>query len=209
MAAVGRRRGGPRPQGMALQWALVAALAAGVAAQGMPRGVFGSNMVLQASPLSARLWGLVGSGSQISATLTVTAGGAPNPRTFNATADASGAWAIILPPVAASNEFAYRLEVDDVTAGTGVAFDNILFGDVWLCSGQSNMEMTMNMVLNFEAEIADSVNYPTIRVLSSLKNAQDLPQFDVGTRGPAPWSVASPAAIRGGDYDYFSAVCYL
>ena len=190
----------------ALLVALVALVAARAAAQGMPR-VFATHMVLQAAPLSARLFGNVGiAGRNIVATLTVTSGGPANPQTFNATSDATGAWAIILPPQPASNNLAYRVDVDDRTAGTGVSFDDVLFGDVWICSGQSNMEMTLGMVYNAEAEVADSINYPTIRVLSPINNAQDTPQFDVPTRGPAPWSVASPASVGGSNYNYFSAV---
>ena len=42
-------------------------------------------------------------------------------------------------------------------------FQNVLFGDVWICSGQSNMEMTVSDVFNATAEIADANNYPNIR----------------------------------------------
>ena len=188
--------------------ATAVALATMAAAQGMP-SIFGSRMVLQAAPLSARLWGTVGAGQSVSATLTATAGGAPEPVFVNATADAAGAWSAFLPPVAASKDLVYSLTVRNENSGASVTFTDVLFGDVYLCSGQSNMEMTLPMTLNPDAEIADSVNYPLIRVFSVLKSAQDVPQSDVGTRGPAPWSVASPASLRGGDYDYFSAVCYL
>jgi sialate O-acetylesterase len=202
----------PRPTMRAHVLVVVVVLAVAVAraaAQGLPQ-VFASHMVLQAAPLSARVWGTAArAGAAIEVVLTVTAGGAPNPQRFNATADGAGAWSLLLPPQPASINAVYRLEVADVTSGTGEAFEDVLFGDVWLCSGQSNMEQSVPMTFNPAAEIADSVNYPAIRVLSALRSAQDLPQADVGTRGPAPWSVASPVALSGGDYDYFSAVCYM
>jgi len=177
------------------------------AAQGMP-SIFASNMVLQAAPLVARLFGYVEPGQTISATVTTTSGGPANPRTYNATADSSGIWQIPLEPVAASMDYVYSVEVANVDAGTSVVFTNVLFGDVWLCSGQSNMEMTMPMSYNADAEIEDSVNYPNIRVFSVQRNPQDAPVTNVGFRSGVAWASASPASLRGGDYDYFSAACY-
>lgn len=80
---------------------------------------------------------------------------------------------------------------------------NILFGDVWLCSGQSNMAHIMNNIDNPEADIANSVNYPNLRTFTVERMYSNTTQEDL--LGVArPWVAPSPDNIGS-----FSAVCYL
>lgn len=112
-------------------------------------------------------------------------------------ADAKGSWVARLPAMPAGGP--YRLEA---SGKDGVAAaDDVMVGDVWLCSGQSNMEYTMRRTLNGEGEL-QAVDDPRIRL---MKVAQ---QTSVDLRGSferAPaWMVATPESAKD-----FSAACYL
>src|SRR5689334_3408286 len=81
----------------------------------------------------------------------------------------------VLAPEAAGGP--YQLQVKGNTA---ITLKGILMGDLWVCSGQSNMEMPLNgwgQVYNYEQEIA-SANYPSIRLFTVEKDVQGLPVQD-------------------------------
>jgi sialate O-acetylesterase len=82
---------------------------------------------------------------------------------------------------------------------------NILIGEVWVCSGQSNMEMPLTGlygdVLNLNYELADAANYPEIRMLKIDNKTSFTPLTDVQTKGG--WAVCTPQTVRD-----FSAVAY-
>jgi len=95
----------------------------------LPR-VIGSNMVLQQQKL-VPIWGTASVGEQI----TVKFG----KQTKKTVADASGNWKVVLDPMSASN-----IGQDMTIAGSNtITFNNILIGEVWVCSGQSNMQYEM------------------------------------------------------------------
>lgn len=160
--------------------------------------VFSSNMVLQRAPQSARVWGWANAG----VTVTVSIAG----QTHTATAGSDGSWLATLNPVGVSST-EYTLAVTDSQGGS-VSLSNVLFGDVFLCSGQSNMQFTVSMVNNASAEIADSIHYPLMRVFSVAQKASLTPLYDVKSKAPYQWGVSSPAVIGGPDWQYFSASCY-
>ena len=56
---------------------------------------------------------------------------------------------------------------------------DVVFGDVWVCSGQSNMMRTMDLIINATEEIAASVNYTNIRMLKVLQNTSSEPEDDI------------------------------
>ena len=111
-------------------------------------------------------------------------------------ADATGTWQATLPAMPAGGP--YRLAVRD-SEGTST-YDNLLIGDVILCSGQSNMEYPVYRALNPDRAIADSDNSQvrllTIPHVADIRTQDKLP---AGTK----WDVAGPDAVRD-----FSAVCY-
>jgi len=112
-------------------------------------------------------------------------------------ADAKGVWRVNVPAHAAGGT------VDlTVTGGANrsATARGLTFGDVWLCSGQSNMELPVRGALNAEREIADSAN-PAIRLLSVAHDSQ--PAELTGFSTPVSWTAASPASVAG-----FSAACY-
>ncbi len=140
------------------------------------------------------VWGEALPGEQLTILLS-DAGGAHDE--VHAVADSSGHWRAQLGPKPAGG--LYRL-----TAGThgGIeqSITDILLGDVWLCSGQSNMEFPVATSLNAAHEIATSAN-DAIRVLSVAHDSHPTPLRHFSS--PVTWTAAGPDTIRD-----FSAACY-
>ena len=65
-----------------------------------------------------------------------------------------------------------------VSGSSTVQFDDVMVGEVWLCSGQSNMEMGIGMVHDGKQEIA-AANYPAIRLLMVTRKWTPQPQNDI------------------------------
>src|SRR5215218_4261506 len=84
--------------------------------------------------------------------------------------------------------------------GARASADDLLVGDVWLCSGQSNMEFPLARALNGDAEAAAAAD-PQLRVLTIPKKTEAAPAAGFG--GPVVWAAASPRSVRD-----FSAACY-
>lgn len=152
--------------------------------------LFSENMVLQRG-ISAPVWGWTTPGEKV----TVSVAG----KTASATADAQGKWMAKLPPLPVGGPYTLKA----AQAAKTVTLNNILVGDVWICSGQSNMEMGIGMVNDAPAEIA-AANYPQIR-LFTVPHAVRLRPVDTvdGT-----WSVCTPQTISAGGWGGFSAVGY-
>jgi sialate O-acetylesterase len=130
---------------------------------------------------------------------------------MKATADSDGIWRQQLPATEASatpHSLAFL-----ASTGETAEMQNVLFGDVYLCGGQSNMEFAMPAIENAsdEAVLADS--YPLIRLFTvgipPLFSASKTLLDDLQTIEQA-WSVADHTSIRGeGRFTYFSAVCWI
>jgi sialate O-acetylesterase len=91
-----------------------------------------------------------------------------------------------------------------------VNLTNVLFGDVILCSGQSNMQFTVNAVFNATEALQAAGNYSTIRVFTvGQSTTSSTPLNELATIEQA-WSVATSASIGEGAaaFSYFSAVCW-
>ena len=127
-------------------------LLASFAAQADPSlpHVFGSHMVLQRD-MPIPVWGWADAGEQIEVKL----GDVP---AVTATTDAGGNWRVDLPKQKAGGPLALT-----VTGKKAITLDDVYIGEVWLCSGQSNMEMSVAGSMNFEQEKADGANYSLIR----------------------------------------------
>lgn len=117
-------------------------------------------------------------------------------QTATARADAEGRWRATLKPIAAGGP--YEMTVQAGQAAQTVR--DVQMGDVWLCSGQSNMELPVRRALNADSEIA-SATHPDIRLFTVPKAAAVTPQEAFS--GPASWQPASPDTVRD-----FSAACY-
>jgi sialate O-acetylesterase len=116
---------------------------------------------------------------------------------------------VTLDPV--SDEGPFDIHVSQPLAnGTlvTITIHDVLFGDVWLCSGQSNMVWPLSWIYNGSEEIANAGKYPKIRLLTiePLTSTTPLEEF-LSIR--QNWSVASPESVNGSYGRYFSAVCWL
>ena len=159
------------------------------------------HMVLQREPMKSRLWGWADTaGANITASLN-------GVKVAFALADDDGKWLIELPPQSAGMN--HVIELSDSSDDDSVVLNDIAFGDVFLCSGQSNMEMSMNAAFNGTAEVEDSINYPGIRVANVKLTVADSPQEDVDSKADYVWARSSPEAISNGEFfGWPSATCY-
>ena len=141
--------------------------------------VFGSHMVLQRDqPLP--VWGWADADEKVS----VQIGDLP---AVTAVADKNGEWRVTLPKMAAGGPFTMR-----IAGKNAVTLDDVLVGEVWLCSGQSNMEMVVASCNNAQEEIA-AANYPKIRHIKVPKLTASVPAKDF----PSEWQVCSPETAGG------------
>ncbi|MDR1817631.1 MAG: Ig-like domain-containing protein [Puniceicoccales bacterium] len=160
---------------------------------------FESHMVLQRD-IAAPVWGVADPG----ATVTVAFDG----QTKTATAGADGKWSIKLDPLRASSE-GREFTVSATGGANGnaaVTLEDVLVGEVWVCSGQSNMEqgIVFKGTNNGPAEAA-AANHPLLRIKYSKKVHSYKPRTD--WQG-GPWQVCSPATIKQGTWGGFSAAAY-
>lgn len=152
----------------------------------LPR-LISDGMVLQREA-KVNIWGWANVGEQI----TVSFVG----KNYRTTADAQGRWSLRLSALAAGGPF--RMEIQ---AANHIVIDNIMIGDVWVCSGQSNMVLPMERVKERYAEEISHCNYPAIRHFSqAMKYDFHAPQKDVAS---GRWEAASPDNILR-----FSATAY-
>jgi len=155
--------------------------------------VFSDHMVLQRD-LPIPIWGTAAPGAEVTASL---AG-----KSAVATVGGDGRWKIEFPQLAAGGPF--QLEV---SAGSATrSYQDVLVGEVWLCSGQSNMDFTLaktekrsfSGAADWQNEVA-AANHPQLRMFTAEWAMNEFPQREV----PGAWAVCSPATA--GD---FSAVAY-
>lgn len=154
--------------------------------------VIGSNMVLQRD-MQAPIWGWAAPGEEVNITLSAEAEGVEPISTTTAVADAEGNWQVKLPAMAAGGPYTLRIKGSNTLELT-----NVLFGEVWVCSGQSNMQWSVNASKDNEAEIAVAM-YPKIRLFYIPRVPSGLLQKDV----EADWYETTPETISN-----FSAVAY-
>jgi sialate O-acetylesterase len=143
--------------------------------------IFGDNMVLQQN-MPVPVWGWAEKGETVKVSF------AGQEKTV--TADADGNWMVKLDPLTA-NKIGRDLTV---TGANTLTFTNVLVGEVWVCSGQSNMEFSFDWGLtNLVDEKAATANYPMIRHIKIAYVHNAFPQNDVD----AHWDVVSPTTAGG------------
>ncbi|MBN1999680.1 9-O-acetylesterase [candidate division KSB1 bacterium] len=147
--------------------------------------IIGSNMVLQRDS-KIPVWGWADKGEKITVTL--------NGNTVKVKADKSGQWRADLPPMPAGGPYDMI-----ITGKNTITLSNILLGDVWICSGQSNMQWTVFNSNNAEQEIMQA-DYPKMRLFSVPRVTSTKPLNDIES---GEWSDCSPKSISN-----FSAVGY-
>ena len=150
--------------------------------------VIGDNMVLQRER-PVPIWGWASPDD----TITVSFAG----QTKRAKADGNGRWQVTLDPLS-TNSVPRDLLVSGKIQNHQSKIQNVLVGEVWLCSGQSNMQFGVGGTKDSKQEIAQA-KFPAIRLFTVACQTAAEPQSDcLGS-----WRVCSPESVPG-----FSAVGY-
>lgn len=154
--------------------------------------VLSNHMVLQRN-MPVHLWGMAAPNQQVQATF--------RGQTASTVANRIGQWSLYLKPGAAGGPFAMSVEGLAGEAGSAntIHISDILVGDVWLASGQSNMEFEMHQAAT-AAEDLPKAAIPNIRLLVVNKKSATYTQTDIDTSG---WQASSPATAQN-----FSAVAW-
>lgn len=149
--------------------------------------LFQDHVVLQREQ-AINVWGRAEPGESLTVTLASS--------NVQAKADSSGVWRSSLPSMSAGGP--YQLSVT-AASGEKQVVDDVMIGDVWLCSGQSNMVLQVHRALDSRSEILNSAN-DAIRMLTVPLADNIVPQYGFGS--PVQWLKASPQTVPE-----FSAVC--
>jgi sialate O-acetylesterase len=144
--------------------------------------IFGDHMVLQRDQKD-RVWGWADPGEEITVAI--------DGQTKAAKAGPDGKWQVTLDPIPAGGPYTVTVKGKNT-----VAYNDVLSGEVWVCSGQSNMQMPVAAANDSALEIK-AANYPGIRLITVPNRGTQEPQKDF--RGK--WQVCSPQTVGG-----FSAV---
>ncbi len=150
----------------------------------LPR-IFGSNMVLQQG-IEIPVWGWANPGERVTVTL--------GKSTASVRTGRDGKWKVQLP------RFEYGgPHTMTITGRNRIIFDNVMIGEVWIASGQSNMEWPLVQSNQAEEEIA-AASYPDIRLFQVPRTVAQLPEEDIAS---GEWKACSPENAAN-----FSAVAY-
>lgn len=168
-----------------LLWAGALVIACGTAAGdvSVPR-IIGDNMVVQRG-IESPFWGKADPGEEVTVTL---AG-----KEATTTANEKGRWMVKIGPFEAGGPHELT-----IAGKNTLTFQNILAGEVWVCSGQSNMQWSVHQSSAADAEIGQA-NFPNIRLFYVPRTVAETPQEDVN----ASWEECTPRTVEG-----FSAVAY-
>lgn len=149
--------------------------------------MFQDHAVLQRGQPVA-VWGRATPGSHVSVSLGQTQ--------VQTTAGADGAWRATLPILTAGGPYTLTAQTSDATQ----MVSDVMVGDVWLCSGQSNMEFAVRQATNAESEIG-AANDPNLRLF--LVGRSSLPAPASTPHSVGQWRTTTPESVRD-----FSAACY-
>jgi sialate O-acetylesterase len=169
-----------------LSWALVSSGRCDVRLA----SVFGDHMVLQHSSHVA-IWGWADPGEEVAVEPSWPCPGWCKPHPTSASAD--GRWQVMIMTPEAGGPHTLTVR------GTNeVVLQNVLLGEVWICSGQSNMQWGVQQSDNAKEEIA-AADHPELRLFQALRATAMEPVEDI----KGGWSVCSPQTVSG-----FSATAY-
>ena len=159
----------------------LAALACGLQAAVKLPALIGDHMVLQRG-MPVRIWGAADPGESVKVDF--------QGQSVSVKAGENGKWVAWLKPLVAAGPLEMSIN--------GTVIHDVLVGEVWLGSGQSNMEFKLQTVVNHEEEIA-AADYPMIHIFQVKRLVSEQPMEDV----VGSWQVCSPATAKT-----FSAVEY-
>lgn len=147
--------------------------------------VFSDHMVVQRDT-DVPVWGTSDPGGRVTVTL--------GDRQTAATVDADGRWQATLPPMPAGGPHTLS-----IAGAETLTFEDVLIGEVWIASGQSNMEWSVENANDAAAEIA-AADHPQIRLFDVAHTVSSTPLDAIAADG---WQVTTPQTIPS-----FSAVAY-
>ncbi|CAM5120958.1 unnamed protein product [Natator depressus] len=167
---------------------------------------YGDHMVLQKKPAGAVVWGYGESGANV--TLSLSKDSKVIMKKMAQVEEHSETWKVVLAPMDHGGPYSVMAEQHSREEPKNLTLRDIYFGDIWLCSGQSNMEMTVSQIINASKELSEASLYPYIRVftaalIQSEVELQDLAKIDL------EWSIPTAENLGHGNFSYFSAVCWL
>ncbi|KAL4647271.1 sialate O-acetylesterase [Arapaima gigas] len=169
---------------------------------------YGDHMVLQQAPESAVVWGYGDSDSKVIVTVTGKQGGHRRNATQEKLAFVkNGIWRVTLDPVKAGGPYKLSAMQTD-NSSTRVTLTDVLFGDVWLCGGQSNMAFTVSQLINATEEMAMAEKFPHVRVFMAALVKSETELMDL-SGAEVPWSVPTADILGGAEFTHYSAVCWL
>ncbi len=172
-----------RAAGFALAVSLAGLLVPARADVKLP-AIFGDHMVLQRDQKD-RVWGWADPGEEVTVTL--------KDQSKTATAGPDGKWQVTLDPLPTGGPYSLTVKGKNT-----LTFSDVLAGEVWICSGQSNMQLSVAGAHDADLEIR-AANFPGIRLITVPNRGTQEPQHDFHGR----WELCSPHTVGG-----FSAVGY-
>ncbi|XP_077993426.1 sialate O-acetylesterase-like [Glandiceps talaboti] len=164
---------------------------------------YGNHMVLQMEPYQSIVWGYGEKGATVEAVLKEKVYSTQTYQGINDT----WIWRIKFDAMPPSGPFDIQFKHTSGNSTDVLVLQDILFGDVWVCSGQSNMEFTVFQAFNASEEAKDAINYPDIRLFAADKVYTEQELFDLQSV-MEPWTRPSAKAVANNSFTYFSAVCW-
>lgn len=147
--------------------------------------IFSNHMVLQQKQINP-VWGKASKGEKVSVSIAN--------QTHRTIADKNGRWIVKLTPIDAGGPF-----VLTVQGRNKIEIQDVLVGEVWMCSGQSNMQWTIGNSNHADVEVA-SANYPNIRLMNVPKVGSEIATDNLDVS----WNLCTPETVKN-----FSAIGYL
>ena len=154
-----------------------------------PHALCSEGMVLQRNS-QVKIWGTADKGEEVNVTLAT-----KEIQGTTTNADDDGRWVVTLKTGEAGGP--YKLVIKGKNT---ITYKNVMVGEVWICSGQSNMEWSVNSCDKTDKEYATTAAHnPMLRMFNVKKNPQTTPQTDTAGK----WTDAEPKTVGG-----FSAAGY-
>jgi len=163
--------------------ALLTAASLSLRGEVKPNSLFSDGVVLQRG-VAVPVWGTAKDGETVTVKF--------QDQTVSTTAK-DGRWLVRLKPLKAGGPFTLRIDGEN-----SLSIGNVLVGEVWLCSGQSNMGFELSRAAN-AAEAIAAAGDPQLRLFTVPRNAADVPQTDA----PGTWQESTPETATK-----FSAVAW-
>ena len=149
--------------------------------------IFNDHMVLQQNA-EVKLWGWANPSEEV----TITTGW--DQKSYTTKGSPNAEWSVIVSTPAAGGPY-----VITVKGYNTIEFKDVMLGEVWFCSGQSNMEMSANWGIENGDEEVKNADHPNIRFFTAEHRSADAPQIDLKGK----WQVSTPETMKS-----FSAVAY-